>query len=237
MLVILPFEVDFYRQHGVKAIDVGHPLVDEIPSLPHVWDREGSASEPFQVALLPGSRASEINAILRTLLRAAEQLAREVPVRLVLIKAPTVRREQIDQVLSDFDLEVDVVADNRFEHIAASHLALCASGTATLEVGLLGTPMIVVYRVGAGSAFIGRLVIRLPHVSLVNLVLGREIVPELLQDDASPEAIAAQAGSLLRNPKETRMMRNTLRDLRGKLGESGASRRAAEQVAGRLEKE
>ena len=106
-----------------------------------------------------------------------------------------------------------------------------------MEVGLLGTPMIVVYRVGAGSAFIGRLVIRLPHVSLVNLVLGREAVPELLQDDASPEAIAALAASLLGDPKKIRMMRNALRELRGKLGESGASRRAAEQVLGCLEEE
>lgn len=235
MLVILPFEVDFYRKNGVEAIDVGHPLVDEVPSLPHVWDREESAPEPFQVALLPGSRASEINSILRTLLRAAEQLARNTPVRLVLIKAPTVKRDQIDRVLSEFDLEVEIVADDRFEHIAASHLALCASGTATLEVGLLGTPMIVVYRVGAGSAFVGRLIIRLPHVSLVNLVLGREVVPELLQEDASPEAIASRAGSLLGDTKEIRMMRNALQELRGMLGQSGASRRAAERVSDRLE--
>jgi lipid-A-disaccharide synthase len=237
MLVILPFEVEFYRQHGVEAIDVGHPLVDEVPSLPHIWDQEGSARGPFQVALLPGSRSSEINAILRTLLRAAELLSRELPVRPMLIKAPTVRSEQISQVLSEFDLDVKVVEKRRFECIAASHLALCASGTATLEVGLLGTPMIVVYRVGAGSAFIGRLVIRLSHVSLVNLVLGREAVPELLQDDATPEAIASLAAALLGDPKEIRMMRAALRELRGKLGESGASRRAAEQILGCLEEE
>jgi lipid-A-disaccharide synthase len=237
MLVILPFEVDFYRRHGVEAVDVGHPLVDEVPSLPQVWDREEPVREPFQVALLPGSRSSEIKAILRTLLRAAEELAREVSVRLVLIKAPTIQREQIDQVLSEFDLDVDVVSKDRFEHIAASHLALCASGTATLEVGLLGTPTIVVYRVGAGSAFIGRLIIRLPHVSLVNLVLGREAVPELLQDDASPEAIASLAASLLGDPKKIRMMRNALSELRGMLGKSGASRRAAEQVLVHLEEE
>jgi lipid-A-disaccharide synthase len=237
MLVILPFEVDFYRRHGVEAVDVGHPLVDEVPSLPQVWDREEPVREPFQVALLPGSRSSEIKAILRTLLRAAEELAREVSVRLVLIKAPTIEREQIDQVLSEFDLDVDVVSKDRFEHIAASHLVLCASGTATLEVGLLGTPMIVVYRVGVGSAFIGRLIIRLPHVSLVNLVLGREAVPELLQDDASPEAIASLASSLLGDPKKIRMMRNALSELRGMLGESGASRRAAKQVLVHLEEE
>lgn len=237
MLVILPFEVDFYRRHGVEAVDVGHPLVDEVPILPHVWDREEPAREPFQVALLPGSRSSEIEAILRTLLRAAEELAREVSVRLVLIKAPTIEREQIDQVLSEFDLDVEVVGEDRFEHIAASHLALCASGTATLEVGLLGTPMIVVYRVGAGSAFIGRLIIRLPHVSLVNLVLGREAVPELLQDDASPEAIASLAASLLGSPGKIRMMRNALGELRGMLGASGASRRAAEQVFVHVEEE
>jgi lipid-A-disaccharide synthase len=234
MMVILPFEVDFYREHGVEATDVGHPLVDEVPSLPQVWEQERSEDEPFQVALLPGSRSSEIHAILRTLLLAAEQLAREVPVRLVLIKAPTVRLAQIAQVLSEFDLAVEIVAKDRFERIAGSHLALCASGTATLEVGLLGTPMIVVYRVGAGSALIGQLIIRLPQVSLVNLVLGREAVPELLQNDASPEAIAGRAASLLGDPEKIRMMRTDLRELRGKLGESGASRRAAEQVLGRL---
>lgn len=230
MLVILPFEIDFYRQHGVRAIDVGHPLVDEVPELPQVWDAESSKPRSYRIALLPGSRSSEIEAILPTLLQAATNLSRELPVSLVLIRAPTVSSEQISRALSGFELEVEVVAENRFQHIAASHLALCASGTATLEVGLLRTPMIVVYRLGAGSAMIGRLFIRLPRVSLVNLVLGREAVPELLQEDASPAAIAAKAASLLQDSEKIRMMRKDLDELRVRLGESGASRRAAEQV-------
>jgi lipid-A-disaccharide synthase len=238
MLVLFPFEVDFYRRHGVEVVHVGHPLVDEVPQLPQAWDRLDGGGEPdgpFRVALLPGSRLSEVEALLPTLLQAVRRLAADLPIAVSLIKAPTVPRELLEEQIELSGLPVRIVAEDRFAAIADSHLALCASGTATLEVGLLGTPMIVVYRLGFWTYSLGRALVRLPSVSLVNLVLGRPVVPELIQGDANPERIAAEAERLLLEEHDRAEMRRGLADLRGKLGEGGASGRAAREVAAVLQ--
>lgn len=243
MLVLFPFEVDFYRGAGVPAVHVGHPLVDEVPELPNIWDR-GSGPQgagyagadpidrgPYRLALLPGSRRSEVEALLPSMLGAARLLAAELPVQVRLILAPTVPRELIEEAIALAGLPVEVVEADRFRAIADSHLALCASGTATLEVGLLGTPMLVAYRLGAWTYLLGRLLVRLPYISLVNLVLGRPAVPELIQGGARPERIAAAARELLADPAALSRMRRAEGELRGRLGEGGASRRAAGEVA------
>jgi lipid-A-disaccharide synthase len=230
MLVLFPFEVEFYRRHRVDVIHVGHPLVDEVPDLPGVWDR-GAPDGPFRVALLPGSRMSEVEALLPTMLESVELLAGELPVEALLIRAPTVPRELLEEQVELAGLPVRLVEEDRFAAIADSHLALCASGTATLEVGLLGTPMIVLYRLGFWTYGLARLLVRLPHVSLVNLVLGRRVVPELLQGEANPHRIAAEAERLLLHDEVRAEMRAGLAELRARLGEGGASGRAARAVA------
>jgi lipid-A-disaccharide synthase len=229
MLVLFPFELGFYREAGVGAVHVGHPLVDEVPSLPQVWDRQ--PGPPYTVSLLPGSRRSEIAALLPTLLEAARRLAGQVPVHLQLIQAPTIAREALDGEVARSGLPVRIVAAERFRAIADSHLALCASGTATLEVGLLGTPMIVVYRLAFWTWLLARALVRLPDVALVNLVLGRRVVPELIQKEASPGRIAEEAARLLADPAAIAGMRRGLAEVRGRLGEGGASGRAAREVA------
>jgi lipid-A-disaccharide synthase len=236
MLVLFPFEVDFYRDHGVDVVHVGHPLVDEVPVLPQAWDRDEPAGGPlfggpYRVALLPGSRVSEVEALLPTLLEAARRLAARLPVEVRIIRAPTISPELVDEAVELAGLPVEIVAEERFAAIADSHLALCASGTATLEVGLLGTPMVMVYRLAAWTYALARLMVRLPNVSLVNLVLGRRAVPELIQGDANPERIAAEAERLLTGTGERGRMRAALAEVRGRLGEGGASRRAAGEVA------
>lgn len=234
MLVLFPFEVDFYREHGVDVVHVGHPLVDEVPVLPQAWDRELPAGEPFRVALLPGSRASEVEALLPTLLEAVRLLAARLPIEARVIKAPTISPELVDEAVELAGLPVEIVAADRFAAVADSHLALCASGTATLEVGLLGTPMVMVYRLASWTYALAKLLVRLPNVSLVNLVLGRRVVPELIQGNANPERIAAEAARLLTDAGERGRMRAALAEVRGRLGESGASRRAAGEVAAML---
>jgi lipid-A-disaccharide synthase len=231
MLVLFPFEADFYRDHGVDVVHVGHPLVDEVPVLPQAWDRDPSTGGPFRVALLPGSRVSEVEALLPTLLEAARRLAARLPIEVRIIRAPTISPELIDEAVELAGLPVEIVAEDRFAAIADSHLALCASGTATLEVGLLGTPMIMVYRLAAWTYALARLMVRLPNVSLVNLVVGKRAVPELIQGDANPERIAAEAERLLTDAGERGRMRAALAEVRGRLGEGGASRRAAAEVA------
>jgi lipid-A-disaccharide synthase len=230
MVVILPFEVDFYRRHGVGAIHVGHPLVDEVPVLPQVWDGEEANSQTQVISLLPGSRRSEIQANLPVMLKAGELLAQEQDCQFRLIQARTVDDETLADLLADSSLDVEVVKDGRFQAIAASHLAICASGTATLEVGLLGTPMVVVYRVSPWSYSLGRMLVRLPHIALVNLVLERRAVPELIQHAATAERISQEASAILQERDRIGTMKADLASLRQRLGRAGASRRAAESV-------
>jgi lipid-A-disaccharide synthase len=233
MLVFFPFEVDFYRGHGVDVVHVGHPLVDEVPILPQVWDRGGEEEKdgPFRVALLPGSRLSEVEALLPTLLAAVGRLAGRLPVEARIIRAPTVPRELLDEAVELSGLTVAIVESDRFAAVADSHVALCASGTATLEVGLLGTPMVMVYRLASWTYLLARLLVRLPNVALVNLVLGRRVVPELIQGQANPERIAAEAARLLTDAEARKEMRTALAEVRCRLGAGGASGRAAGEVA------
>ncbi len=231
MLVLFPFEVDFYRGHQVEVVHVGHPLVDEVPALPQAWERPRAPDDPFRIALLPGSRKSEIAALLPSMLGAARLLAQQLPVEITLVQAPTLADAVVEPYLRSAGVPVRRLRTDRFPTIASSHLALCASGTATLEVGLLGTPMVVAYRLSGITYRLARWLVKLPHFSLVNLVLGRGAVPELLQAEASPEGLAAVAHALLTDPERVAAMRRDLGELRGRLGKPGASRRAAEQVA------
>lgn len=236
MLVVFPFEVDFYRRHGVEVVHVGHPLIDEIPRLEQAWDRPPpAAGEPFVVALLPGSRPSEVRALLPTMLESVRRLAGALTIRARLIQAPTVDPALFDELIADSGaVEVERVRRDRFAAIAGSHLALCASGTATLEVGLLGTPLIVLYRLKLGSYILARMLVDLEHFSMVNLVLGRRAVPELAQGDAEPGRVASEARRLLEDPAGIGVMREALAELRPRLGAGGASRRAAEVIAARV---
>lgn len=239
VLVLFPFEAAFYEGHGVEAIHVGHPLVDEVPELPQAWDRPGDGGapgdEPFRIALLPGSRTSEVEVLLPVMLESVERLALDVPVLARVVQAPTIPRKMIDEAVALSGLPVRIVSGREhYRTVADSHFALCASGTATLEVGLLGTPMAVLYRLGGWTYLMGRLLVRLPHVSLVNLVLGRGVVPELLQSRARPEVVAQTLLELLRDPAAIGAMRRGLAELRTRLGARGASERAAREVLRRL---
>ncbi len=245
MLVLFPFEVEVYRGHELEVEHVGHPLVDEVPELESIWERESDLPVSPTLALLPGSRNSEVRRILPPMLRAAASLAagggqggtkagslRDPPaIRLIL--APTVDRNVIDRLIAASPLagrDPEVVLSDRFAAVAGSHLALCASGTATLEVGLLGTPMVVVYRVSPLTGLIGRWLVDLPFVSLVNLILGRRVVPELLQGEARAARMGATAGKLLSSRSRIDSMRTALAGLRPALGASGASERAARSL-------
>ena len=243
MLVLFPFEVEVYRGLELEVEHVGHPLVDEVPEIPSVWEREADLPARARVALLPGSRNSEVRRILPRMLGAAACLAaagrdvRDSPsagaARVRLILAPTVDAGLVERLVAASPFaghELEIVRSGRFAAVAGSHLALCASGTATLEVGLLGTPMVVVYRVSPLTGLIGRWLVDLPFVSLVNLVLGRGVVPELLQGEAGEARMAATARDLLSERARIDRMRAALAELRPALGAAGASERAARSL-------
>ncbi len=226
MLVILPFEKDFYDRHGVPVSYVGHPLVEQLAG---IAPRSAVPPErPWRVALLPGSRRMEVEMLLGPMLDAVERMGAGVRARLIV--APTVDEERIAAMIATRAVRIEVVREGRLEALAASDIAICSSGTATLEAAILGVPTVVVYRLPRLTYEVGRRLVRLPHFSLVNIVAGREVVPELLQSEVEGPRIAAEAERLL-EPARWAAAWKGLDEVRQKLGGPGASRRAAEKIA------
>jgi lipid-A-disaccharide synthase len=232
MLVLFPFEAEFYQQHGVPAVHVGHPLVDEVPKLEQAWDLVAWDAKPnrLRLLLLPGSRKSEIVRLLPAMLGALREIAKNREIAASLLLAPGLNRREIEERLQMAPVPVELLSGNPHQAIAEAHLAFVASGTATLEVGLLRTPMVVVYRLAPLTFWLAKWLVRVPHFSLVNLVLGRKVVPELLQEQVSAKQLSGTALELVSNRDQLEAMRRALGELRGRLGSSGASARAAEQV-------
>ncbi len=238
MMVLFPFEETFYQQYGMKAAHVGHPLVEEVPVMRSAWEDcpEGETAPTPIVSLLPGSRRSEVEALLPTLLATVARVAETRPIHVRLIRAPAIPRTLLEDAFAHCAVPVEVIdSGDRFEAIAGSHLALCASGTATLEVGLLTTPMIVVYRLKRWSYWLAKLLVKLPSFSLVNLVLDCKAVPERVQAATRPPELAADVLALLADRTAIDTMREHLGALRDRLGATGASERAAEHVAAVLQ--
>jgi lipid-A-disaccharide synthase len=223
VLCILPFEVDFYRRRGVPVEFVGHPLVDELAPVM----RAAPEREPHALAVLPGSRWHEVEALLPAMLAAAARLTAAIPdLRTRLVVAPGLDVDRVRRSVGK--AEVELVTSDRHSALAGCGVALVASGTATLECALLGVPMVVGYRLHPASYVLARWLVRVPHVALVNLVAGVGVVPELVQSEFTSEALAVQAEALLRNGGEPQ--RAGLAEVRRRLGEVGASERAARAV-------
>jgi lipid-A-disaccharide synthase len=235
MLCILPFEEQFYDGTGVSARFVGHPLAERpAPEAPLRYRVAlGLAPERTTVALVPGSRGGEIARILPEMLDAAERLRDRHPdAQFVLPVASTVRREELEPHLARHrTLEVRLVDGRAEEVVGASDAALVKSGTSTLEAGLMLRPMVVVYRLSWLSWIIGRLLVKVAHVALVNLLAGRRIVPELLQGEARGERMALELDRLLGDPVAREAQLAGLREVRASLGEPGAPRRVADEIA------
>jgi lipid-A-disaccharide synthase len=234
MVVIFPFEEKIYRDAGVLVTFVGHPLVDvvkasmtraEFAAL-HNLD----ANKPI-VTILPGSRPSEIRQNYGRILEACERLHRtNNEIQFVLAAAPNLTSDFFSPYASSA-VEMKQVRGATYDALAAADCAIVASGTATIEAALLGTPMVVIYRVRPLSAFILRRMIRTPFFSMVNLIAGRRVVTELIQDDFTPEAVESEVLRLLDSPDTTSEMRASLAEVRAKLGPGGAIERAADIFA------
>jgi lipid-A-disaccharide synthase len=232
MLVLFPFEPDFYARAGVPAAFVGHPLVDRLrPSADRRAGRAALGFDPARplVAVLPGSRRQEVRYNLPPLLGAARRLIQKRPdLQFALAAAPGLDPAWLQSQLSG--LPVPVLRGRADALMAAADLALLASGTATVEAALVGTPMVVVYRVSPVSYALGKRFVNVPHYAMVNLIAGRRLVPELIQHDLTPERVAEQALRLLESPDALREVEAGLAEVRRALGEPGASRRAAREV-------
>jgi len=238
MAVILPFEEAFYRKAGVDVTFVGHPLLDEVRkkySRQEALNRFGLRDDATTVGILPGSRRSEVARILPEMLRACSILEGKIsPVQFVLPLAGTLAPDFVRNILRQFPVAVNVIRDGVYDVVAVADAAMVASGTASLETALLEIPMVVVYKVSALSYAVGRRFIRVDHICLPNIIAGRRVVPELIQDEATPERIASEIRELVVGRGKAMEMKAALAEIRKKLGAPGASRRTAEIALGIL---
>ena len=237
LLAILPFEKKWYARRGVSQVEyIGHPMVGEInPSLNRTeFCRKHSlnSANPI-VCLLPGSRRKEVSRILPPMLEAAALLHRENPlIQFVIAQAATRTRGEIEEIIkaTNADLPTFVIAQNETrDGLNASDAAAVASGTATLETALVGTPLVVCYKVSAHNWYTLRYLINVPHYGLVNLIADERLATELIQGDFTGENLAAELLKLL-DPSVNREMRRRLKETVAKLGKGGASRLAAEKI-------
>lgn len=237
MLVILPFEEEFYRGEGVRVRYVGHPLVDLVgPATDRASFFEELELDPARpvLAILPGSRRRELELHLPVLARAVEILRERWPGLQVLVsRASTVAKDVFEPAIASAGMagRVTVLEKDVYDGLAYASVAIVASGTATLEAALSGTPMVVVYKVGRLSYALGRSFVDVPHFSMVNLIAERGLVPELIQRDMTPGAIVQETVSLLEDPERAETMKRGLSEVKAKLGGGGATSRAARAVA------
>ena len=231
MAVVFPFEVPLYEKEGVPVQFVGHPLLDrEIPAFDSAGSLEAFGMKPGWpvIGLLPGSRKSEIERLLPVMLAAAERIRKEYPLAQFIIPvAPGIRREEIETWVAQKKVPVTMVENQLHRALQVCSLVLVASGTATLETALMKKPMIILYKISFLTYLIGRLMIRVPCIGLANIVAGTQVVPELIQADASPQRIAGEALALLKSPERLAAMERDLGRIRERLGAPGASARVA----------
>lgn len=227
--VILPFEENLLRGHGIDATFVGHPLLDRATNLPSKKEARAalgiSDSAPV-LALFPGSRRQEIDRHIDDFVESAKWAQDAIPgLEVIVSVAPTI---DLDPERCPFRL----VHDASFTVLRAADAALCKSGTTTLEAAIADTPLVVAYRTSGISYFLARLMVKIPHIGLVNVVAGREVAREFVQNALDPEKVSIELQRLLdfSDPERTRV-REGLAEVRGKLGTPGAARRVAEMAS------
>ncbi len=235
MAVIFPFEEEIYRRAGVDVTFVGHPLLEKLGTEKGGVDLKGELGIPPSgkiFGLLPGSRPQEVRKLLPEMIRTFEMLREEFPeLEGVVSQSP--------QLQSDFYAHFLAPELKLTPHTEAlmrsSYFMLVASGTATLEAALAGTPFAVVYRLAPLSYFIGKHLISVEHIGMVNIVAGRRVVPEFIQRDFRAEKMVPEIGKILRDPSKYKAIQAALSEIPEKLGTPGASRRVAEMAIDMVE--
>ncbi len=236
MAVILPFEEQFYREFNVPVTFVGHPLLDD--TLPAAGQAlKNGVQDPPVIGLVPGSREIEIIRLLPIVLDAADILNQRLKhVKFLISQAATVDRKLIEAIIGKYPgwADVEIISDGVEKVFERCDAIVAASGTVTLQAAMYGTPMVIIYKVSPVSAWLGKALVRVPNVGLVNLVAGRGLVPELLQDDATGDNIARAIQNMLKDEDELNHLRRQLIALRDVLGGTGASGRVAELALGMI---
>jgi lipid-A-disaccharide synthase len=231
MAVIFPFEVPLYEKAGVPVSFVGHPLLDLVDV---TVDRSGAATsfglDPKRkiVGLFPGSRHNEIDKLLPTIIASAVKLKEKFPeVQFILPLASTLQSIDVTPLFESANLEVTISRDKIHDMIRACDAIISVSGTVTLEIALVGTPMVIIYKLAPLTYQLAKRVVKIPHIGLCNIVAGESIVRELIQDQANPEVIAAEIEKLLTDQRYIATMLANLDEIRAKLGGGGAAQNVA----------
>ena len=237
LAAILPFEKDFYGAYGIDVEYVGHPLLDDFH---HELSREAFLQKYHLkdgvpvIGLFPGSRKNELRYLLENILDAACILLKKRPeAQFVLPVAPSLSEEPLRKAIAARHLEerIRVLRDNIYDVARACDVVACVSGTVTLQIALAGTPMTILYRLSRLTYWLGRMLVKVPWIGLVNIVAGREVARELIQDDASPEGIAKEVLLLLEDGEYRRHAQDGLQLVREKLGSGGCSQRVARMAS------
>lgn len=230
---IFPFEYDVYKEAGAPVEFVGHPLLDIVKP---AWGRTEAEAwvgkQPGHplVLLMPGSRLMEIEKMLPNLLAGAKLLKKQLPeVQFAMPRAGTIPLELLQSKIKASGLDIKITEGHNYDLFSVADLALATSGTVTLEAALCGLPSIIVYRTSALNAFIARRVINIPNIGLPNIVAGRQILPELLQEDFTPANVAKTAVELLA-PERRPQLEADLAFMKARLGEPGAVKRVAQLI-------
>jgi len=239
VLVIFPFEEAIYSKGGVPVEFVGHPLVELIPPVPpRAAYLSGLGLDPVArtLAVLPGSRANEVAHILPDLLDACRIVSSRLPgTQVVVARAPNLDDDLFRKSVGRGGLPLAIVEGQTDAVLASADVALTASGTATVQAALHDIPMVVVYRLSPLTYRLGRRFVKVNTFAMVNLIAGERIVPELIQEAFTPDAVATEAIAMLTDPGRLDAVRQGLRRVRERLGGPGASRRAAEAIVHALE--
>jgi lipid-A-disaccharide synthase len=235
LAVIFPFEPAYYADEEIAVEYVGHPLLDEVRV-----DRERGdflqevGLDPARpvVGLFPGSRKSELRYNLPTILEAAKLVLREIPsAQFLLPVASSFSRDDMQDRLGDGIVPVRLVQESIYDAINACDAVMSVSGTVTLQIALIGTPMAIIYKTAPLNYAIGKRVVRVSHIGLANIVAGREVVREFIQHEASAENIAGEIVKILKDPDYNAMMRRDLAGIRREMGEPGCAKRVARMAS------
>jgi lipid-A-disaccharide synthase len=234
MLLIFPFESALYNSRQIPAVYVGHPLVERVKTTLNTeefFKKYGLAAQKKLIALLSGSRRSEVRYHWPILIEAIPRIQQEFPVQFVLVLAEGIERSYLESLTGRPFPEVRIITQDAYEALAASDLVLSACGTANLEAALLGTPVVAFYRMSPLTYYAGVRLVRIRNYSIVNILAGRRVIPELIQKRFSINDLMIELRKIMADEGVRNEMKENFRKIRALLGEESASRNAARELA------
>ena len=234
MIVIFPFEEEIYKNFDIDCEFVGHPLLEVVRAVLSKEDfrsRFDLRKKEVLLGLLPGSRWQEVESILPIMVETAELLGSRIRnLRVMLGLASTLKKERVQTILDQFKSRVEIVEDLTYDLMKHSDVLLVTSGTATLESAILGTPFLVLYKTSFWTYLFAKSLVSIPNVALANVVAGKRIVPEYIQSKAVPKDVAEETYDILSTKQRYKSIQNELSSVKEKIGEAGASKRAAQII-------